>query len=184
MKKLIALLAIAGFAGAASAASINWEISMGRFGKITDSTGAAMNSAIYLILASDISSLETSVTENTFETTLSNVTLGQATLSSGKLTGTQVATSDTKLSANTNYGFALVVYDKANSLYYVSDSISEQAYDETAEVVTPKSVTFGTDHVGSTYSGATFSPTTSVPEPSVAILGLLGLGMLLKRRRA
>ena len=183
MKKLITLLVLSGFAGVASAASINWDINMGRNGKIVDTNGDPMNTAIYLILDTSVSDLETAVTENNFETALTSAKLGQATLSSGKLTGTQTASSD-KLTANTYYNFALVVYDTANAQYYVSDSIRQQAYDAGAEVVTPKSVSFGTDHVGSTYSGANFSPTTTVPEPSVAIMGLLGLGMLLKRRRA
>jgi len=184
MKKILTLTALAALAITAPAASIQWNLSLGRSGFIADSTGAAMNGNLYLVLTSSADTLAAAVETDKFVDTLSSVALDSMVLTNGKNTTTKTTTSPS-LVADTQYSFSLVVFDTANSQYYLSSALTKEAYDESATVVTPTKVTFTAGMVGSS-SGATWSSSTptSVPEPGTAALALLGVGMLLKRRRA
>ena len=180
MKKIISAMALVA-AVAASGASIQWNLSLGRSGLIADSTGAALNGNLYLVLTSSAGDLASAAESDTFAATLDSVALDSMTLSGGKNTATKTTTSP-RLVVDQNYSFSLVVYDAANSQYYLSSALGETAYDETAAVVTPTKVTFTATMVGST-SGKTWA-STSVPEPATAALALLGLGLMIKRRKA
>ena len=184
MKRLLAIALCAMAVQTASAASIQWNLSLGRSGFIADSTGAGMNGTLYLVFTSSADTLSAAAESDTFASTLSSVSLGEMTLTSGKNTATQTTTSD-KLVADTEYSFSLVVFDTANSQYYLSSAISQKAYDESATIVSPTKVTFQATQVGSTF-GANWSSSTptSVPEPATAALALLGLGLMIKRRKA
>ena len=85
--------------------------------------------------------------------------------------------------------FTVLFYNGATSafdyVYALSGSDKGDAY--TSNILTVSSSDMATAD-GSIYATSTTSGTVNgvvaVPEPSVALLGLLGIGMLLKRRRA
>ena len=196
MKKLMTLALLA-TVGIASAASIDWSINMGRNGKVTDSEDNVLASKpIYLILASDAEALVDAIDEDKFADTLDSIKLDSSTLTSGgKWDGKddQTATDLTnkKLKVGTEYDFAVVVYDAAHEMYYVSKSVSQTAYDEGAENPVKKGVTFQTTDLGSTYNPDWLStkpaeepPTPAVPEPATGALALAGVALLFRRRRA
>ena len=179
MKKFVTMMVIALVAVSASAASIDWTVNLGRSGKFVDSTGATMTGSIYLVLADTTFN---ATTAEEFETQLTSATLGTAAVSAGKLTSSTgvTATSD-KLTADTSYNFAIVVYDAANSSYYMTASNSEYAYDETDAEALATSITFSQSQVA---APSTWTPSyTAVPEPASAMLALAGVAMLIRRRK-
>lgn len=182
MKKLL-VLALCAACGLASAASIQWNMNLGRSGYIADANGDKMTGTLYFLLTDTANSLSDAVASDTFADTLSSVALGSMELTAGKNTTVNTATSS-QLTADTTYSFSLLVFDTVNKQYYVSSALSEVAYDETADVVTPTKVTFDTSKVGSTFAASWKSTVPAVPEPSTAALALAGLAMLLKRRKA
>ena len=179
MKKFVTMMVVALVAVSASAASIDWTVSLGRTGKFVDSTGANMNGTIYLVLADTTFN---ATTAEEFDAQLTAATLGTAAVSASKLTSTAnaTATSDA-LTAGTSYDFAIVVYDAANSMYYTSASNSGYAYESGVDDAT--SIKFTSAQAG-TDGSATWTPTyTAVPEPASAMLALAGVAMLIRRRK-
>ena len=171
---IVALVAVS-----ASAASIDWSVSLGRTGSFKDSTGAAMTGNIYLVLADTTFN---ATTAEEFESQLSAATLGSQAITAGKLASSAnaTATSDA-LTAGTTYDFAIVVYDAANSMYYMSASNAERAY--TSGVDDATTIKFSAAQAGADGS-ATWSPSyTAVPEPASAMLALAGVAMLIRRRK-
>ena len=185
MKKLLVFALCTAVAGFASAGSIQWNMNLGRSGFVADSKGNALSGDIYLILTSSATALEEAAANNTFETVLSDVKLDSMTLTDGKNANVVTTTKpSTTLKPDQTYSFSLVVFDAANKQFYVSSALSEVAYDEGADVVTPTKVTFTGSMVGNTFATPTNGKWTSVPEPSTAMLALAGLALLIKRRRA
>ena len=186
MKKILALLAIVA-AVTAPAASIDWGLSLGRNGFIADSTGAPLQGTLYLILTSDASALAAAAEKDTFANDIDSIALGSLTTNaSGKNTAVQTATDDrlvARSAGGPQYSFAIVTYDAANKQYFVSDALAQYAYlsgtDDTTQI------TFANDKVGNLVSAsATWSSSVPVPEPGIACMALLGIGMMIKRRRA
>jgi len=180
MKKLI-LFALLAMAIPASAASINWTIATGGDANfMVNSDKNKVTGMAYLILTSDMS-------EFSSKTDIEKVALGSAEITDG-INKTQQTATSTKLTAPTEYEFSLVVFDSVKSEYFVADTTkTKAAYNLGADLDhygTATSITFNAKDVHATSALQGTQTYHSVPEPSVALMGLLGLGMLLKRRRA
>jgi len=192
MKKILAIFVAAAVAGSASAASIDWTISNGA-ATLKDSTGAKMTGTAYLILESSLSSIESSLSGSIsgFTSAMSTYALTSTEISAGKASPVSGTATHASLEAGTTkYKFAFLIFDSAHNQYYVSSSSEQYAYDATSDdpsLAVPTSISFDRTLTGATTgtnpSTQTFKPAI-IPEPSVALMGLLGLGMLLKRRRA
>ena len=168
---VVALVAVS-----ASAASIDWVVTLGRSGKFLDSTGTAMSGTIYLVLADTTFN---ATTAEEFESQLTAATLGTDTVTSGKSSSSAVTATSDKLTAGTSYDFAIVVYDAANSQYYMSASNSQYAYTEGVD--DPLQITFT---AAQATGNASWAPTyTIIPEPASAMLALAGVAMLIRRRK-
>ncbi|MBQ2281437.1 MAG: PEP-CTERM sorting domain-containing protein [Kiritimatiellae bacterium] len=183
MKKFITMMAVALVAISASAASIDWVVNFGRSGKFVDSTGAAMNGTIYLVLADTTFN---ATTAEEFESQLAAATISSDTVSAGKSSSTAVtATSDALVARSAGgeqYNFAIVVYDSANALYYMTgtNQYPTYAYDKAAGE-DPTQATFASSAIAAPSQWtATY---TAVPEPASAMLALAGVAMLIRRRK-
>ena len=176
---VVALVAVS-----ASAASIDWNINLGRTGKFVDSTGAAFNGTIYLVLADTTFN---ATTAEEFEAQLAAATIGTQAVSAGKLASSTAATatSDALVAGSAGgeqYNFSIVVYDAAKSLYYMTGTNSDPvyAYDKAAGE-DPTQATFVASAVA---APSTWTPSyTAVPEPASAMLALAGVAMLIRRRK-
>ena len=178
MKKII-LSALAALAIPASAASIDWTLNTAAAANyMVGKDGNKLNGTAYLLLTSDVATFDS-------ESAIQDVALGSATITDGVNKTKQTATSD-KLVAPTSYSFSVLVFDSSSASYFLASAPkSEQAYNLSGDVYTDaKSITFSAAQL---YASATTRGTqtyTSVPEPATAALALLGLGLLIKRRKA
>ena len=176
MKKFVTMMVVALVAVSASAASIDWQITLGRTGKFVDSTGAALNGTIYLVLADTTFN---ATTAEEFTDQLTAATLGTEKVTSGKGSGSVLTATSDVITAGTKYDFAVVVYDAANAKYYMSASANQYAYQSGVDDATQ--ITF--DAAMAT-GNASWAPTyTAVPEPASAMLALAGVAMLIRRRK-
>ena len=176
MKKFVTMMVVALVAVSASAASIDWVVTLGRSGKFVDSTGAAFNGTIYLVLADTTFN---ATTAEEFESQLKAATLGTDTVSAGRSSSSQVTATSDKLTAGTRYDYAIVVFDVANSQYYMTDSINRPAY--TAGTDDPVQLTFT---AAQATGNASWTPSyVTIPEPASAMLALAGVAMLIRRRK-
>jgi hypothetical protein len=182
MKKFVTLMMVALVAISASAASIDWKFSglTTAAKRIVDSTGANYNGNIYLILAEDASTLTATTTKDTFEETLSSITVGTTTVADGKASNATATNTGwlSQAQGGSQYDFQIVVYDGAQ--YYLSAIKTEYAY---TDPTTPTSVTFTAQDIGKTYQNAQGVKFTAVPEPASAMLALAGVAMLIRRRK-
>ena len=184
MKKTILALALTVVAFSASAASIDWTLATGRSGYMTDSTGAKLTGTAYLLLTDSL----TGVTFNS-EQDIVDLALGGSdgalAISDGINKDTKTSTDD-RLTAPTSYSFTVLVFDSVNKEYFLSSTAySEAAYNLSGDEYTDaKSISFNQAEMYANAATQGKQTYISVPEPSVALMGLLGLGMLLKRRKA
>lgn len=192
MKKTLITTALFAFAMMSQAATIKWTISGNSTYVINDVLGNPYaNQTVYLISAADTSSLGTATDKDSFMAALDSMKIATAISSA---TGTKPSgvsnlevSHDTLMEAGTamTFGIVLVSEDSANGYYKLytvngtpfADDAPNNA--RTGKATTPWAAT-GIDKGEWTKSYAV----AAVPEPSVALMGLLGLGMLLKRRRA
>ena len=186
-KAILALLCIACFSKV-EAASIQWSIN-GLASKVLyeyDGTTVAANKTVYFVLADNLSSLTGNETKKDFEDALSAITLSTAQTSDTgtKPTVTNREVTSPLLTAGETYSFGLLYYstDDKGDGYYKIATVSSQAYDPSDPTSVQDAKTSFTTFANASYgSEKAFS---AVPEPSVALMGLLGIGMLLKRRKA
>jgi len=181
MKKTVLLLFLA-LTLPSFAASVDWKLNTGATSNyMVGKDGEKLTGTAFLLLASDVSDSFTSVSQ------IEAVALGSAAISSGVNTTTQTATSS-KLTAPTEYTFAVLIYDSsAKSFYEAAATKKQAAYNlgaDTDHYGTATQISFTAANVYASAQTRNTQSWTSVPEPSVALMGLLGLGMLLKRRRA
>ena len=167
-------MAVALVAVSASGASIDWNVNLGRTGKLYDSKGNTYTGNVYLVLAD--TTLDTS-SQVAFEASLATATLDTMAISSGKApTATQTG-SGAALKDGTEYLFAVVVYDAANKVFY-SGVNPNTAVAYTPGVTDPNSpLSFAASDM------AAPSKWTAVPEPASAMLALAGVAMLIRRRK-
>ena len=194
---ILAVLCIALISSVAQAASINWSISGSTTSVLyapnndgTVSTTPLGGATLYLILATEenLASLETYAGKKDkkgFDDALKDMTLNStySTTETGtRPTVADVVVSSPSLSSGTSTPFALLVMAPSadGSVFYKQITATGIPY---ADGSTPDAQTTLTTQWGKMTS-ATASTWKTVPEPSVALMGLLGLGMLLKRRRA
>ena len=183
MKKTI-LFALLAMAIPAVAASIDWELNTGRSGYMTDSKGNKLKGTAYLLLTSDLASASFTSEDDIVDLAIGKSNGGLA-ITDGKNTETKTST-DNRLTAPNPYSFTVVVYDSVNKEYFTSSTYKEEcAYNLSGDEYTDaKSISFSAAQMYATADTRNTQTYHAVPEPSVALMGLLGLGMLLKRRRA
>ena len=192
MKKLLSLTLIALAAASLQAASIQWKMSTGAATMKSPGTTTALTGMAYLILASDLADLQTDIAADGFAEAIKDYKLGEATITSGKNTNDQTASSS-KLTAGNSYDFQVVIYDSTANKYYTSTVKNQKAYDPNSDddaLKIPKAITLGADDV---YATRGANPSTAswqsgepsgVPEPATGALALAGVALLFKRRRA
>ncbi len=192
MKKLTTLAAMVLAVASVNAASIQWSLSTGAATMKSPGATTALTGTAYLILANDLADLQSDIATDGFAETIKDYKLGDAPISSGKITTTQTATSD-KLTAGNGYDFQVVIYDSSSNQYYTSSVKNQKAYDPTSTddaLQIPKAITLGADDVYATRgANASTAPWASgepsgVPEPATGALALAGVALLFKRRRA
>ena len=182
--KLILLLSVV--AVAVKAASIDWTI--GGTTAVKGVSGDPLAGAtLFLISAENTAWLETEYTSTkAFMDALAAVTINSAyklDQDGKKPTVTDVTVTHPKLmEVGTPMSFGLLVLDTSNGVQYKMTTASGTPYADGAAADAHTTLTTSIAKLAS----ATQSPwkEASVPEPSVALLGLLGIGMLIKRRRA
>ena len=192
MKKLTTLAAMVLAAVSVNAASIQWSLSTGAATMKTPGATTALTGTAYLILASDLTDLQSDIATDGFAEAIKDYKLGDSPISNGKITTTQTATSN-KLTAGTAYDFQVVIYDSAANKYYTSTVKNQKAYDPTSTddaLQIPKAITLTADDVyatrGANPSSASWQSgePSGVPEPATGALALAGVALLFKRRRA
>ena len=193
MKKFATLALIAALATTASAASITW----GFGGQVyvaegKDSTGVLASTYTgdmpWSLALVYVGQEKTSFSIDALTESSVVDTLAYAVTTSGKQSAIGKWSPATKITTTTAYAdkasFAVVLYnttDKTFDYIYGGSTAAGSAF-TSATTVTDMSQQGSAAFYG-TGSGTT-TGVVVVPEPSVALLGLLGLGMLLKRRRA
>ena len=180
--KLLTSLALALLCGIASASSVNWSIEKKSFSTSDGSSDRAKGYYVTLFLYSDydaimnvVSTWSAPVTETQANSISTYVKSTSTTSAMGAATGT-FEVSDP---SGTTLQLFAIAWDGASiqeaNNYLVSNMVKSDAY-----VLPDNPVNTGTI-TSASYENKSW---TAIPEPSVALMGLLGLGMLLKRRRA
>jgi len=210
MKKYTTII-LAAFAAASFGASIDWNIvhnannrlNSPGFGSTGSHTGAA-NSAndfvgfVYMIFASDAQSLinftatDASTAKTDFQTFAENKAFGSSFMNIDSSKGGRDVSiqtvSDNRLTWQIDYSVALLFWDPAAGMYWISGAITATAYDPAQLAVFPKE-TFGFAVAGdgNPINGdrilGTWTPVKIIPEPTTAGLALAGLALLFRRKR-
>ena len=183
--KRITALALALFCGVASASTISWSLTGKSFTTSDGSSERAKGYYVTVFLYSDydavmsaISSMSAPPTETQVSAVSTYVQSSGTTTAAGASSG-RFEVSDTTYPSVTTVDLFIVAWD-ASAIgsaenYLVSDKVAYDAYSGTDNPTNTGAFT------SASYSGKSW---TAVPEPSVALMGLLGIGMLIKRRRA
>ena len=149
---------------------------------------------VYLGTSSDTSSLVTYTSDGTVTTAESVQTAVPATSGLTSNKGKVKATYDDNNNGNIaegNYFAVFLEYTTSDYTYYNVSSASAASLDATGAF---NAMTFSFDFSSEaqvktvsssgSISGGSGWTAVAVPEPSVALMGLLGIGMLIRRRRA
>ena len=208
MKKL-AILAFLCAAVSASAVSIKWSVGGLLYGVDGDGATQAFtqaggwsdkfdNSAAFVLvyLGNDASGVTASAftdPNQTAPTVVQTVSLFDAqgasdlVTTSGKAAAIGKANKESSLLVADTVGATYQVFFTMGGKYYDIYTDSSQAANTLASVTTKVAKdgagAFSADKLWAVGGDGSSAAYVSVPEPSVAILGLLGIGMLIKRRR-
>ena len=177
MKKFALLFSAVAFSTVASAASLNWSMN-----KIVDENGAAMvGVTAYLFITEQSSDFGAKVT--TVDEIKSLITSGGDLSEYIAASGTSNAAGG--ISGNTGYYGSFGAGDSLTGFAVVFDAATygeAQHYIVTAEK--SASWTSPTGAKALAFGSLQNSTWVSVPEPATAALALLGLGLMIKRRKA
>ena len=184
MKKLLTMILAAGLCGVASAASVNWSVAGQSFTTSDGSNTRAKDYLVLVFLDSDKSAVTTALSSgdaSAVSAALATYTSAEGFSATTKATGAASGSFTSSESVGTTLKLWSVAFDAKTvaeaTSYLMSAKFVESDVYEAPATPTNKGA-FSSD----SYSGSSWTP--MVPEPSVALMGLLGLGMLLKRRRA
>ena len=205
MKKIATFAVIASVVASASAASINWGLGGNTY--VTDDGSSAVLAANYtgdtpagylalVYVGQNVSSLTDDILSGISDDDV--VASAAYAMGTGRNTSAwQIPTSPATVSDNdysVGASFAVLYYNGSEFDYIYSVSSDSVGSAFTGNIVTLTDLSanaqavsiYGTRAGGSAVVGAiqTASTPPVIPEPSVALMGLLGLGMMLKRRRA
>lgn len=195
MKKIIAL-AVFGLAVSASAASIKWAIGSKLYGVDADGNvtqvyadGAGWyddaKSGSFVLVYLGVNASATTANTISDNMVVSTATLSDLIVTSGKANAIGNASKLQTFNVDDVAGATYQVFflnDGAYSDIYTDSSLSSVAKN-TAVVSVDAAGAYSANTLYAAGSGSSASY-VSVPEPSVALMGLLGIGMLLKRRKA
>ena len=205
MKKFATLAVLASLAAAASAATISWGFG-GNAYVSEDGTSAVLAAnytgetpAGYLALVyvgQNVSSLTDDILAGITDDTV--VSTAPYAMGTGRNTSAWVVSPSSATVSGNDYSigatFAVVYYNGSEFDYVYSVSSGSVGSAFTGNTLTLTDLAdnaqavsiFATRTAGANTVGAIVTASTPpvVPEPSVALMGLLGLGMMLKRRRA
>ena len=172
-------------------AAIDWQMS-GMNSALKDFAGnVAANTTVYFVLAdtASIATISDTSSATDFENALKEITLSSITTGDDGKKPASLAPNYTivvespKLTSGTSYTFGMLYTskdDEGNGVYrLLADSSTTAAYDS-SDPSSSQATSLSWSNMGK----ASWDKGYSVPEPSVALMGLLGLGMLLKRRSA
>lgn len=192
MKKLLGIALIAMLATSSQAASISWGSNgtTARFLQdVGGGTGAANRLAKESLICLIYLGTGTSVTfDNTLdsysESTIKNAISGGTVYTTGALTGsgsyTKTFGGEEWTTDKLNGNYAILYFDATSW----DDIKAGTKYGITTDV-TSVSLAAENDQTGkATLKNNVGLTGTIVPEPSVALMGLLGIGMLIRRRKA
>lgn len=206
MKKFATLAILVAFATSASAASILW----GFGGKVylydgatgtaivaSDASAPAVNADSYLALvylgqnvkSYDLAGLSKDIADpekaaSVVDTIDYGITKTGKSSAIGKWDPNTSQYDDTTMASGASFTVLFFNADssKFEYVYALSGTTKGDAYDKNILTVTSDNMTIANASIYAT--GGTGSTPGVVPEPSVAIMGLLGLGMLIRRRKA
>ncbi len=187
MKKTIMAIALLLMAGSTFAASVSWKISGTDyidFGTDFLDDDAATVNIVYLgsssldsISFADVVAMSAVSTDASFHTEWGAIPPGKTITTDTTQTGNYAAYITYLVGSDTYYNVSSSTYELTESA--ITAQLNEGTPIPTAEFAFSSAK--NDESATPTKGGGWYA---SVPEPSVAIMGLLGLGMLLKRRRA
>ena len=189
MKKILAIAVCAGFTLSVQAASILWTVSGSTSFVMKDYLGNDYkNQSIYLIAGADVSSItyteDNKLTKDEFVGNLSDLTIQTATTSA---TGTKPTVSKLEvqsdfMNAGSLFTFGVLMFaeDRDGNGYYRLLTGTGTPFATGADASAQTTFTSAYNTLG----GKSWTQAYAVPEPATAALALLGLGLMIKRRKA
>ena len=187
MKKLI-LFALVALTLPVSAASINWQLNtLASANYMVGEDGNKLTGTAYLMLTDSLAGVTFTSEQDIIDLAVGG-SEGAVSIVDGVNKNVNTAT-DSRLVAPTEYSFTVLLFDKTNNSFYTSEARSNATYNLGADLDnygTATEIKFTAAQVFATAAkrGTQTWTAVGVPEPSSAMLGLLGLGLLLKRRKA
>jgi len=186
MKKLLTMILAAGLCGIASAASVNWSVAGQSFTTSDGSNTRAKDYLVLVFLDSDKSAVTTALSSgdaSAVSAALATYTSAEGFSATTKATGAASGSFTSSESVGTTLTLWSVAFDGktvADSTSYLlsSTSVLSDVYEA------PATPTNKGAFSAASYSGSSWTKMEAVPEPSVALMGLLGIGMLIRRRKA
>lgn len=193
MKKSIILAVLAAIAipAVSEAAAIKWSlagnsvlgIDVASDGTITETTRTAGVDLYFFLGTTTDEEVKNAFTSTGFNTSASMATAtfleqSQSNAGGAKVAGNTPVINDLISSSKANDFFVILSQKVDSTYYYKVVTGSQTGYETTGDPLpTPTTMAWTAQNVASASYAA-------VPEPSVALMGLIGIGMLIRRRRA